>query len=231
MAAGYGRERPTDKHSDFTRRPARACLRHVPWRACLGNRRSGQACERTRLAAAHDCLGARGQRLAVQLVQASGAWNWTTTSSGPACSASHRCGTSSMSPYQAKSGRFSRPIGMPCRPAKAVETGCTRTVRSPPRPARASAAPSSALLKGSTVIAVIGWCLRETAPAYRRPASRSRMASRASPVALRRVRSTKTVRCSRARVPKNGQRRDFGLGDKGDAAPPPKRSMMSSQLV
>jgi len=37
------------------------------------------------------------------------------------------------------------------------------------------------------------------------------MTSRTSPVALRRARSTKTVRCRRARVPKKGQRATYDL--------------------
>ena len=60
--------------------------------------------------------------------------------------------------------------------------------------------------------------------------SRSRISSRASPVWLRRGGSTKTVRCSRARVPKNGQlfTSDLATKDSGITA---EKITMSIQPV
>ena len=55
------------------------------------------------------------------------------------------------------------------------------------------------------------------------------MASRASPVSLRRALVTNTVRCSRARVPKNGQvpTSDLATKDSGATA---EKITISSQL-
>ena len=56
------------------------------------------------------------------------------------------------------------------------------------------------------------------------------MASRATPVSLRRARSTKTVRCSRARVPKKGQVSTSDLATK-ESGVTAEKITMSSQLV